>query len=89
MANPFYDGPKTHNPTPNNLNDIYKILTSSKDPVQAFTNMAKNNPNMAPILDLMKSGYSPEQIFHVMCQKRGIDPNKFISQITGNNTRKF
>ena len=81
MPNPFYTGANTTPNTSYNINDIYRILSSSKNPMQAFENIAKNNPNMAPILNLMKNGYSPEQIFRSMCQQRGIDPQQFIQNL--------
>ena len=85
MPNPFYTG-DTVKPTTNqsfgNINDIYKLLSNSKNPMQVFENIAKNNPNMAPVLNLMQNGYSPEQIFRTMCQQRGIDPQQFIRNLS-------
>ena len=85
MANPFYTGGYSapqYNSQPNNINDIYRLLSNSKNPMQVFENIAKNNPNMAPILNLLHNGYSPEQIFVTMCQQRGIDPKQFMQNIT-------
>lgn len=87
MANPFYNAA---NPSPNqnssnnfsNLNDIYKMLTTSKNPMQLFNNIAKNNPNMAPIVNLLNTGYSPEQVFNAMCQQRGLNPQEVLKNIT-------
>ena len=85
MPNPFYEQPKQNNTS--NLNDIYKMLTTSKNPLQMFNNIAKNNPSMAPIVNLLNNGYSPEQVFYTICQTRGVNPQDFIKSITGNNAQ--
>ena len=89
MPNPFFDGragtyskPNTGSSS-NNLKDIYKILSKSNNPMQVFQNIAQNNPRMAPIMDLLNKGYSPEQVFNAMCQQRGLNPQEFIKSITG------
>ena len=88
MANPFFEAcargnnSKTANNALPNLNQIYKMFSNSNNPMQVFENIAKSNPNMAPIMNLLKNGYSPEQIFNFMCQKRGVDPQQFINSIT-------
>lgn len=61
------------------LNDIYEMLLNSANPQQLFTNLAKNDPQMAPILNLLTNGYSPEQVFNMLCKQRGINPEEFIS----------
>ena len=68
-----------------NLNDIYKLLTQSKNPMQLFNELANNNPSLAPVLNLLNNGYSPEKVFNIMCQQRGINPQEFINNIKGNN----
>ena len=89
MANPFFEAcargaskPKQNNNPAPNLNQIYKMLSNSNNPMQVFENIAKSNPNMTPIMNLLKNGYSPEQVFNAMCQQRGVDPQKFINSIT-------
>lgn len=86
MANPFYTATsQSSQQTSNNnlnLNDIYKMLCQSNNPRQIFNNIAMKNPNMAPIVNLLNNGYSPEQVFKTMCQQRGINPQDFIKNIT-------
>ena len=64
------------------MQNIYKMLTQSKNPVQLFQQIASNNPNMRPILDMLKTK-SPEEVFNYMCRQRGIDPQQFLKSITG------
>lgn len=89
MANPFYQQYSQNIENVNSqqntthMKDIYNAMVNSKDPMQMFINMAKNNPNMTPILNLINYGYTPEMIFNNMCQARGINPQEFIKSITG------
>lgn len=90
MANPFYQG--VYSPNQNNyynsnssamnFNNIYKMLTSSNNPLQLFESIAMKNPNMAPIVNLLKNGQSPQQVFSAMCEQRGINPQEFINNLT-------
>lgn len=86
MVNPFYTA--SNRPMPNqngnsvpNLKDIYKMLSTSNNPLQLFQNIAQNNPNMKPIIDLLNNGYSPKQVFDSLCKQRGINPQEFINSL--------
>ena len=83
MANPFFEGPKTTVVSINqpSLNDIYKLLSQSKNPMQVFNELAKNNPNMAPINRMLQNGLSPQEVFYSLCEQRGIDPQGFLNNI--------
>lgn len=80
MPNPF--NVQNNNQTMQ-LQNMYKMLMESKNPMQMFEKIAMNNPKMRPILQALRSGNSPEQIFNSMCQQRGINPQEFIKKITG------
>ena len=89
MSNPF----NTMNPMNpmNNMNmgaiqNAYQMLMSSKNPMQLFQNMAQNNPQLQPILQMLRNGGNPQQIFMNMCHQKGIDPQQFLTSITGKNT---
>lgn len=84
MANPF----NIMNPTVNymgNIQQAYKALVNAKNPMQLFSYMAANNPQLQPVLNALQSGMSPQVLFNNLCQQRGIDPNSFLKQIQGNN----
>lgn len=77
--NPF----NTHNTNPYfQLKNIYKMMTQSSNPLQMFEQMAIGNPQMQPIVNMLRSGNSPEQVFNSLCQQRGINPQEFIKNIT-------
>ena len=88
MPNPFYTNRSNQNNVQNtNLNELYNVLLTSKNPMQAFNNIAKNNPRMAPILNMLNNGISPQQIFMSMCQQRGINPQDFLNKMAKQNSR--
>ena len=79
------------NPLVNNINmdyikNIYQAITTSQNPQQLFMQMAQNNPQLQPVVQAMRHGMNPQDIFYNMCKQRGINPQEFISNITGNNT---
>lgn len=80
MPNPF----NMQNTNPNfQLQNIYKMLTQSQNPMQLFRQMAVRNPQMQPIVNMLNGGYSPQQVFNSLCQQRGVNPEEFLKQITG------
>jgi hypothetical protein len=80
MPNPFNVNPINNY---GSYKDAYKMFSQSKNPMQLFMNMASQNPNLQPIMNLIKSGKNPEMVFNQLCQQRGINPNEFLKNITG------
>lgn len=86
MSNPF----NVLNPSnPYNTNNmagmrsIYQSLMNSKNPMQMFQQMARGNPQLQPIMQMLNQGANPQQIFMSMCQQRGINADEFIKNLTG------
>ena len=84
MSNPF----NTLNPAnPYNSNNmagirnIYQTMMNSRNPMQMFQQMARNNPNLQPIVNMLNGGANPQQIFNSLCQQRGINPQEFLKQL--------
>ena len=78
MPNPF----NMQNMNPNiQLQNMYKMLTQSSNPMALFQQMAVHNPNLRPIVDMLKSK-SPQDVFNTMCRQRGVDPQQFLKSIT-------
>lgn len=71
----------------NQVNSMYKALAQSKNPYDMFTRLASNNPNLQPIVNAIKNGANPQQVFNDLCNERGINPNEFLKNITDNNTK--
>lgn len=79
MPNPF----NTTNSNPNmQLQNMYKMLTSSKNPIALFQQMAMQNPQLQPIADMLRNR-SPQDVFNYICRQKGIDPQQFLKSITG------
>lgn len=55
-------------------------MLSSKDPMTVFTQIAAQDPNLKPVLNMLNQGMSPQAVFNSLCQQKGIDPNTFLSQ---------
>lgn len=68
-------------PTP--MNVAYELLKSS-NPIETFNKLAGSNQELQPILQLLRQGVSPQNIFNTLCQQKGIDPTVFINQIRNN-----
>jgi hypothetical protein len=45
-----------------------------------FTQIAAQDPNLKPVLNMLNQGMSPQAVFNSLCQQKGIDPNTFLSQ---------
>lgn len=56
-------------------------MISSKDPMATFTKIVESDPSLQPVLNMLKQGMQPQDIFNNLCQQKGIDPNTFLSQI--------
>ena len=77
MPNPF------NQPNISQFQQLYYTLTHSSNPMQIFENMAKNNPNLKPVMDILNKRTNPQQLYYEMCKQRGIDPQQFLKSITG------
>lgn len=73
IMNPFNQN------TQNSLN--LTELAKTKNPMELIMNMAQTNPAYKPILDALRSGVNPQQLFYQMCQQRGINPQDVLNQI--------
>ena len=65
------------------LRNAYQMLTTSRNPMQVFQQLAQKNANLRPVLDALRSGTNPHDLFVSLCQQNGINPDEFIKNITG------
>lgn len=66
----------------NRLKEIYNAMPKG-NPMQILNNIASQNPNMKPIIQMINNGTDPKVLFYQMCKQRGINPDDFIKNITG------
>jgi len=79
MPNPF----NTQNVNPNfQLQNLYRLLTQSSNPMQMFQGLAMQNPQMKPVAEMLRNS-NPHDVFCYLCKQKGVDPEKFIKSITG------
>ncbi len=84
MSNPF-NALNPNNPM-NNIapfRDIYQAMKNSNNPMQLFSNIASKNPQLQPIMQMLRNGVSPQQVFTQLCQQRGINPQDFLKALNG------
>lgn len=48
------------------------------NPYSMLLEMAKNNPQMKPVIESLQKGESPEAVFRNLCKEKGVDPDDFI-----------
>ena len=86
MSNPFNAINPINNINIGAIQNMYQMLMNSANPMQMFQNMAQSNPQLQPIANMLRNGGNPQQIFNSLCQQRGINPQQFLTSITGRNT---
>lgn len=81
MPNPFFQSQNMNSMA--GYRNAYNMLVSSKNPTELMMKMAQNNPNLQPILNMVQNSKNPQMLFNQLCQQRGINPQEFIRQVTG------
>lgn len=82
MGNPF-NVINPNNPMNNNrigqMKSIYDAFRNSNNPMALFQQLAMRNPQMQPILNMLKQGVNPNQLFEQVCRQRGINPQELMN----------
>ena len=60
---------------------MYQAFQNAKNPMALFQQMAMRNPQMQPILNMVRQGMNPNQLFEDLCRQRGINPQEFINML--------
>lgn len=79
MANPLFTQAMQQAVGQNPIAQLYGMFRNSQNPQAMLSQLAKNNPQMAQVMQ-MCNGRNPQQVFYEMCQQRGVDPNSILSQ---------
>ena len=67
------------------FNQLRSLMNAGRNPMAMIQSMAAQNPAMQPVLQALRNGANPQQLFNSLCQQRGINPQEFLRQLTGNN----
>lgn len=66
----------------NNLKNLFNSINNSKNPQQMLNNLAKSNPQLKSVLDLVQnSKMSPKDLFYFMAKQKGINPEDILKQL--------
>lgn len=79
MANPLFTQAMQQAVGQNPIAQLYGMFRNSQNPQAMLSQLAKNNPQMAQVMQ-MCNGRNPQQVFYEMCQQQGVDPNSILSQ---------
>ena len=70
------------------MNQLYQELNQQNSApvpqnnlVNGINNLLQSNPNLKSIMDMIRKGGNPKQMFFEMAKQKGIDPNTILSQI--------
>ena len=70
------------------MNQLYQELNQQSSPapqnnnlVNGINNLLQSNPNLKSIINMIKNGANPKQMFFEMAKQKGIDPSTILSQI--------
>lgn len=65
------------------MKSMYQAFQNAKNPMALFQQMAARNPQLQPVMNMLRQGMNPNQIFNQVCQQRGINPQEFINMFKG------
>ena len=61
------------------MKSIYQAFKNAKNPMALFQEMAMRNPQLQPVMNMLRQGMNPNQIFNQVCQQKGINPQDLIN----------
>ena len=77
------------NSKPNNFSNMMSMLKGIKNPNEMLMNIAKTNPQANMLVNAMKNGGNPKDMFYELAKQKGINPDEVLSiakSLSGNNS---
>lgn len=71
------------------ISNIMSMIKGIKNPNEMLLNMAKSNPQVNMLLNTMKNGGNPKDMFYEIAKQKGVNPDEIIEMaknLTGNNS---
>ena len=65
------------------FNALRSMMNAGRNPMAMLQNMAAQNPALQPVMQALRNGANPQQLFQSLCQQRGINPQEFLKMLTG------
>ena len=63
---------------PEQARQMASLFKGAKNPETVITNMIQNNPNLKGVMDMVKSGSNPKDLFYSLAKQKGVDPNAIL-----------
>ena len=69
------------------MNQLYQQLNQNSSPapqnnfVNGINNLLQSNPQLKQVINMVRNGANPKQLFFDLAKQKGIDPNTILSQI--------
>ena len=71
------------------LSNVMNMIKGIKNPNEMLSNMAKSNPQVNMLLNTIKNGGNPKDMFYEIAKQKGVNPDEIIEMaknLTGNNS---
>ena len=79
MNSLFPQQPQSRLPINTQQSQLLQLVKASKNPGQLFQTMAKNNPQVQSIMQMIQqTNQTPKELFYQAAQQQGIDPNQIL-----------
>lgn len=70
---------KSSQPATNGFANIANMIKGAKDPKTILEKMASNNPQANMIMNMIKNGNNPRDMFYNLCKQKGVNPDDVIA----------
>ena len=64
--------------TPEQARRMAAMFKGAGNPQAVITNMVNNNPNLKPVMDMVRGGSNPKDLFYSMARQKGVDPESIL-----------
>lgn len=66
------------------IKSMMAMLNSSGDPMTMINQMARNNPQLQNVLQMVQAnGGDPKAAFYKLAEEKGVDPDEIINALKG------
>lgn len=63
------------------MNKLYQQTHPPVNYKAMVDKMLQSNPNLQSVMNLVKSGNNPRELFYTLAKQKGVDPESILSQL--------
>ena len=63
------------------MNQIYQQTHQPVNYQAMIDQMLQSNPKLQSVMNMVKHGRNPKELFYTLAKQKGVDPNSILSQI--------